>query len=366
MKKVLAVVLVLALVTMLAAGCADPAPESSPAAEEPAATAETPAETPAEESTTTSEAPDPAEGEGAAKADSDIRIGGMPADSDIEFFQKLAKGMQDAGTDLGITVDIQYTGRSVEKELSLTETFISQGYDGIVLETVDSAAITGAMQKAQDAGVTFVAVDTVPERPEMAASTVTSDNYGGGEEAGKLMKQLLPEGGDVIMVKFKNASIATDERYQGFEAELADSNINIVDSVATDGSRDDAVVKIAPMLTQYPDIDGIFCCQGDPAIGVLTAVETAGIQDTVNIVAYDIEGEVAAAIEQDTAIKGGVAQFPYEMGYLAVVNCYNAIKGDPVEQMVKLPVLQVSKEQMEAFTSDTTKYLAENGGMTIK
>jgi ABC-type sugar transport system substrate-binding protein len=305
-------------------------------------------------------------GQSEAQTDSKIRIGGMPADSDIEFFQKLAAGMKKAGEDLGITVDIQYTGRSVEKELSLTETFISQGYDGIVLETVDSEAITGAMRKAADAGVKFVAVDTVPARPEMAASTVTSDNFNGGVQAGKLMKELLPNGGDVIMVKFKNASIATDERYQGFEQEVKGSNIKIVGEVATDGSRDDAVVKIAPMLAQFPDIDGIFCTQGDPAIGVLTAVVTAEMQDTVSIVAYDIEGEVAAAIKQDTAIRGGVAQFPYEMGYLSVVNCYKAIKGEPVDNMVKLPVLQVSKDQMNDFTNDSTGYLAKHGGVSIK
>ncbi|NLF26323.1 MAG: sugar ABC transporter substrate-binding protein [Clostridiales bacterium] len=300
-----------------------------------------------------------------AFAEETIRIGGIPADDNIEFFQRLAAGMAKAGEDLGITVDIQFTGRSVEEELRLTEYFIAQGYDGIVLETVDSAAITGCAVKAAEAGLKFVAVDTVPERLDLMNSTVTSDNYEGGVQAGKLMKQLLPDGGDVIMVTFAHSSIATDERYQGFEAELAGSNITIVDRVATDGSRDDAVVKVAPMLTQYPDIDGIFCCQGDPAIGVLTAVTTAGLEEQVKILAYDIEGEVAAAIKGGTAIVGGVAQFPYEMGYLSIVQCYKAIKGEPTEQIIKLPVLQVSAEAMEKFTGDTTAYLKEVGGVDI-
>lgn len=72
-----------------------------------------------------------------------IKIGAMPADSDISFFQQLAAGMEAAGEAYDVEVDIQYTGRSIEKELSLTETFISQGYSGMVLETVDSSAITG-------------------------------------------------------------------------------------------------------------------------------------------------------------------------------------------------------------------------------
>ncbi|MGI6085973.1 MAG: sugar ABC transporter substrate-binding protein [Acetivibrionales bacterium] len=301
-----------------------------------------------------------------AAAPAEIRIGCIPADSDIEFFQKLAKGMEDAGKDLGITVDIQYTGRSVEEELRLTELFISQGYDGIVLESVDSAAMLGCVQKAKAAGLAFVAADTVPDDTTMCDSTVASDNYAGGVEAGKLMKKLLPNGGDVLMVKFQSSSISTDERYQGFEDEIKDSNIRVIDSVATDGSRDDALAKITPMLSQYPDLDGIFCCQGDPAIGALTAVETAGMQDTVKILAYDIEGEVAAAIAGGKALCGGVTQFPYEMGYLSVVNCYKAIMGEKVEQVVKMPVLQVSADQMEEFTADTTAYLAKYGNFTVK
>jgi len=331
MKKVIIALLTLAMIGTMVAGCTP---------EEPAPSSSAPVET--------------------------SGIGCMPADSNIQFFQLLAAGMEQAGKDLGITVDIQYTGRKVEKELSLTETFISQGYDGIVLETVDSSAITGAMQKAKDANVQFVAVDTVPEKPEMAASTVSSDNYSGGAAAAKLMKEMLPDGGDVIMIKFKHASIATDERYRGFEDELKDSNIKIVDSVAQDGTRDDTVVKLAPVLSKHPDVDGIFCAQGDPAIGALTAVTTAGMEDKVSILAFDIEGEVAAAITQGTAIKGGVAQFPYEMGYLAVVNCYKAIKGEKVENMLLLPVLPVSKDQMAEFTDDTTAYLEKYGNVKIK
>ena len=82
----------------------------------------------------------------------DIKIGAMPADSNISFFQELAKGMEAAGKPWGHG-RYQYTGRDIEKELSLTQTFISQGYSGLVLETVDSSAITGCLSRAQEADI---------------------------------------------------------------------------------------------------------------------------------------------------------------------------------------------------------------------
>lgn len=291
----------------------------------------------------------------------DIKIGAMPADSDISFFQQLAAGMEAAGEAYDVEVDIQYTGRSIEKELSLTETFISQGYSGMILETVDSSAITGCLQKAKESDIPMVAVDTVPDKTELAASTVTSDNYNGGFAAGELMKELLPDGGNVIMTKFNYSSVAMDDRYKGFEDAIEGSNITLVDSIEQDGTREDTVEKITPLLSKYDDIAGIFCSQGDPAIGCLSAVTTAGMEDSVTILSYDIEDEVAAAIEQGSAIKGGVTQFPYAMGYMSVVECLKAINGEDTEEIVPIPVLSVTGDNIKEFREDPTAFLEKYG-----
>lgn len=299
--------------------------------------------------------------EGCSGEKEKIKIGAMPADSDISFFQQLAAGMKEAGKVYDVEVDIQYTGRSIEKELSLTETFISQGYSGMVLETVDSSAITGCLQKAKDADIPMVAVDTVPDKTDLAASTVTSDNYNGGFEAGELMKKMLPKGGNVIMTKFNYSSVAMDDRYKGFEDAIKDSNIKLIDTIEQDGTREDTVEKITPLLSKYDDIAGIFCSQGDPAIGCLSAVTTAGLQDSVTILSYDIEDEVAAAIEQGSAIKGGVTQFPYAMGYMSVVKCIAAVNGEKVDEIVPIPVLSVTKDNIKEFRDDPTAFLEKYG-----
>ncbi len=310
----------------------------------------------------TSEATDAPASSDSAKT---IKIGAMPADSNISFFQELAKGMEQAGKDYGVTVDIQYTKRAIEKELSLTETFISQKYDGLILETVDSDAITGCLQKAKDAGIPMVAVDTVPNKTELAASTVTSDNYAGGKAAGELIKKLLPNGGKVLMTKFKYSSVAMDDRYKGFEDAIKDSNITLVDAVEQDGTREDTINKITPLLTKYSDLAGVFCSQGDPAIGCLSAVNTAGLQSKVKVLSYDIEDEVAAAIASDTALVGGVTQFPYAMGYMSVVQCLKAINGEQTDSVVKIPVLAVTKDNIEEFKNDPTAFLEKNSDFKL-
>ena len=124
---------------------------------------------------------------------SKLKIAGMPADASVGFFQSVAKGMEAAGEAFGVQLDIQYTSRDLNKEQTLTDTYLAQGYDGLVMNCSDSSAITGCLQKAADAGVPFISVDTTPERTDLAAGTVTSDTYAGGYAAGKLMMELLPE-----------------------------------------------------------------------------------------------------------------------------------------------------------------------------
>lgn len=296
---------------------------------------------------------------------SKLKIAGMPADASVGFFQSVAKGMEAAGEAFGVQLDIQYTSRDLNKEQTLTDTYLAQGYDGLVMNCSDSSAITGCLQKAADAGVPFISVDTTPERTDLAAGTVTSDNYAGGYAAGKLMMELLPEGGDIIMTKLEFASVAMDQRYQGFEDAIEGSNINVVDYIEQDGTREDTLTKIAPMLTKYDTLVGIYCTQGDPAIGALSAVDTAGLSDKITIISYDVEDEVAEAIKNGTAIKGGVTQFPYAIGYFGVYECLRAIAGYEKVEVLALPVLPITQENVEEFAADNIAFFAKYGDITL-
>lgn len=295
-----------------------------------------------------------------------IRIGCMPADSRVAFFTRMAKGFEDAGRDLGVQIELQYPNRDIQEELRLTEAFIASGVDGIIINTVDSKAVTGPLSKAKAANIPMVAIDTVPDRLELAASVVTSDNYAGGFEAAKLMRQLLNDEGDIIMTEFQYRSRAMDDRYDGFRDGLKGSKIRIVDVIQQDGTREDTLARISPLLAKHRNVKGIFCSQGDPAIGALAAVDAAKLGDKVVIISYDIEDEVQVAIKRGSAIKGGVTQFPYEMGYRAVVELVKAIRGEEVEKIIKIPVLQVTADTVDLLMKDTTRYLADFGDFKLK
>ena len=302
---------------------------------------------------------------GVSQKSQKITLGAIPQDPRVEFYTIMVDGYNNGAKELGVDLTVQYSNNDVQEETRLTEGYIAQGFSGIIVNPIDSVAIQGPLQKAKKANIFMVLTDVEPEGDLGATSIVTSDNYSGGVAAGNMMKEMLKDGGEIIMTKFQFSSIAMDDRYQGFEDTIKDSNIKIVDTISQDGTREDTLAKISPMLTKYPNLKGIFCSQGDPAIGVLAAVDAAGLSDKIVILSYDVESEVAEAIKQGSAIKGGVTQFPYAMGVLAVRQIVKAIRGESYEKLIKLPVVPVTKDSVDLLQKDSVAFLKQYGNYDL-
>ncbi len=342
MKKTLVVMVALVLVMCLVVACGVPA---APAASETAAQSKPAAESAA----ATKEA---------ASDKGTIKIGACPAASDVPFFVDLGKGFKEGGEKYGAQVDVQFTDRSIEKEISLTDTYLSQGYNAVVMDTVDSAAVSGPAKKAADAGALFACADTIPDEPTLMTVSVSSDNEQGGVAAAELMKKYLPEGGKVIMQTFDYSSRTMDGRYNGFKKTIEGSGIEIVEEVSCDGSREDFQNKITPILSKYPEVVGIYCTQGDAAMGALTAVEGAGLKDKIKIVAFDVDAEIGDKIKNGSAIVAGVAQFPKEIGMKTIYELTKAWEtGTVTNEVILLPILPVEKDTVDELRADSTAYL---------
>ena len=94
-------------------------------------------------------------------------------------------------------------------------------------------------------------------------------------------------------------------------------------------------------------------------------MDTAGLSDKITILSYDVEAEVAEAIKSGTAIKGGVTQFPYVMGYEAVRQTVRAIRGEEYEKLIELPVLPVTKDNVQELIDDQAEFLKKYGGYDL-
>jgi ribose transport system substrate-binding protein len=78
------------------------------------------------------------------------------------------------------------------------------------------------------------------------------------------------------------------------------------------------------------------------ALGAIEAIRAAGKTGKIRVVGFDAVDDARKAIDDGT-MAASVAQFPDEMGRVAVENAVKALRGEPVEPDVKVRIELVSK-----------------------
>lgn len=103
------------------------------------------------------------------------------------FFVKMKEGATAKAKELGVTLK-SYAGKidgDSESQVAAIETCIADGAKGILITASDTKGIVPAVQKARDAGLLVIALDTPLEPVDAADSTFATDNLLAGELIGK-------------------------------------------------------------------------------------------------------------------------------------------------------------------------------------
>ena len=271
-----------------------------------------------------------------------------------DFWTIARKGCEKADQELS-DVDVEFripaAGTAAEQK-SIIDDLLAKGVDGIAISPVDPA---NQIQLINDTASKTLVVTQDSDAPSSNRTCyVGTNNVDAGRQAGNLIKEVLPNGGKImIFVGILDAQNAR-ERYQGIKEALQGSKVEILD-VMTDGGSDRVRAKanVSDTLVKYPDVAclvGLWSYNG-PAI--LNAVKDAGKLGQVKIVCFDEEDETLAGVKAGQ-IYATVVQQPFEFGYQAVKLMEKILSGDksgvPPEKQIFVPTLVIKKENVEEFT----------------
>jgi len=135
-------------------------------------------------------------------------------------------------------------------------------------------------------------------------------------------------------------------RGDGFEETIAKSDkFQLVSRQPANWDRLQALNVATNVLEAHPDLVGIYCANDTMALGAAEAVRLAGLEGKVVIIGTDAIPEALLAIEQGV-LTGTVAQYPYEMGWLAVEQALKAMEGRPVPSSIDAPVKLLTKNDL--------------------
>jgi ribose transport system substrate-binding protein len=265
------------------------------------------------------------------------------------FFIEMQRGAQAEADRLGITLVVQAAEREVDvdKQMQIIENLIQTKVGALAITPSGSKEIVPAIAKANAAGIPVVIVDT---RVDPAAAKeagirietfVGSDNYEGGKVAGQHLVEVSGGKAKVALLEGIPGHETGDSRLRGFRDAIKGSpGIQIVASQTANWERDQGFNVFQNMLQAHPEIDTLFACNDMMALGALEAIQAAGKTGKVRVIGFDAVDDARKAMVAGTMV-ASVAQFPADMGRLAVESAAQLIRGQkpPAEHQVRIELV---------------------------
>jgi ribose transport system substrate-binding protein len=274
------------------------------------------------------------------------------------FYVTMGCGIQAEAKKLGnVTVNIQGPSQfDPTLQNPIIESVTAAKPDAILIAPDDVSASRPPIAAAMNAGIKVVLVDTTLSDPSGAVSQISSDNLAGGADAFTAIQQLVPSGGQVLVVNTKPGISTTDQRQQGFAAAAkADSKFQYVGTQFDQDTASLAAQVTLAALQKNPHIVGIFAANLFSAEGAATGVRQAGKSGQVKIVGFDAEPDEITALQQGT-VQALIAQSPYTIGTDAVDQALAALTGKATTPKIGTKFTIITKANLSSAASQAAIY----------
>jgi len=272
------------------------------------------------------------------------------------FFIDMERGAREAADKLGVELIVQSAEREVdvEKQMQIIENLIQRQVNALCITPSGSKEIVPAIVKANKAKIPVLIVDTrvdettLKEAGGQIATFIGSDNFAGGKIAGKKIVESLGGRGKVAVLEGIPGHETGDARLGGFyEALQEHSGIEVIASQTANWERALGYNVFQNLLQSNPDIQALFACNDMMALGAVAAIAAAGKTGEIIVVGFDAIDDARSAIRKGE-MHGSIAQFPAEMGRLAVEKAVDLLNGKTIADYIPTKIELVAKENLTA------------------
>ena len=328
-----------AALSLFAAACDSGARQAAGPTEDEGATEEASATEPSEATAT--------EGaEGGATGGGDLSVGLITINLQARFFNQVNEGAQTVADETGADLDVFNANNDPVAQNDAMENFVAQDKDAIIVLAIDTQGIVPAIEAADDAGVPVVAVDAIVES-DAVATQVGTDNEEAGRQIGEYLVKQAGEPAPVGVVGALNSTIQ-NVRQKGFEDVVTEAGFEIANVVDGRNIQEEALAASENLLTGNPNMAYAYAT-GEPAlVGLVSAVQSQGAQDRVQVVGWDLTESVADAMREGWVI-GVVQQSTFEFGEEGMRAAISLAQGEEVDDEIPIDVSIVTPDNLEDF-----------------
>jgi ribose transport system substrate-binding protein len=271
------------------------------------------------------------------------------------FFIDMKKGAEATAQRLGINLVIQASERDidVEKQMQIIENLIQRKVDAICVTPNGAREIVPAIVEATKAGIPVFVIDmkvdekTLQEAGGKIVSFAGSDNFEGGRLAGEFVASKLGGKGLAAILEGIPGHETGESRSKGFRAAVKDKpGISLVSSQSGGFDRAQGYNVMQNVLQANPDLKAVFACNDLMALGAVEAIAASGKSGQIIVVGFDAIDEAKDAIRAGK-MDATIAQYPAEMGRVALESAVKHLKGEQVPSFVPVKIELITKANVD-------------------
>jgi ribose transport system substrate-binding protein len=280
-----------------------------------------------------------------------------------DFWTIARRGTEQAAAelpDVNVEFKIPSDGTAAEQR-RIVDDLMAKGLDGIAISPVDPANQTAMLDDIAKQAVLITQDSDALQSNRLCY--IGTDNRAAGKQAGDVIKQVLPDGGKIMIFVGKSDVQNARERLQGIKDAIEGTKIEIVDVRTDDADPVRAKSNAADTLVKYPDISALVGLWSYNGPAILNATKDAGRVGKVKIVCFDEDDQTLSGIK-DGAIAATVVQQPYEFGYRAIRLIQKVLQGDksdvPASKQIFVPTKVIDKDSVDEFSERINKLRGRN------
>ena len=295
-----------------------------------------------------------------------------------DFWILSQRGVEQAEKDFNVVCDFRTppNGTAAEQQ-SIVEDLIAKGVNGIAITVIDPPGMTPFLNDVADKTILITHDSDAPESKRICY--IGTNNYSAGRTMGKLVKEVIPNGGELMLQVGKLDVLNAIERRQGIIDELKDLPVpekytvsppgrvecgkwTILDTRTDNVDYGKAKQNAEDAIIKYPDIDLFVGLWAYEAPMILSALKDAGLQGKIPVLGFDELPDTLQGIV-DGYIRATVVQDPYNFGYRSVEMLNDLVKGDrskvPGDGIIYIPERVINKDNVKPFWDDMNKKLGK-------
>jgi len=286
-----------------------------------------------------------------------------------EFWAPARKGVEDAAAEYGVEADFRMPQNPADQK-NILEDLLARGIDGIAVSPSDPDNQVGFLNEVAGQVPLITQDSDAPESDRVCFIGV--DNYKAGRMCGELIREAIPDGGDLVLFVGYIAQDNAKRRRQGLIDELLGrdhdpsrhdepgsviegNGFTILDTLTDQGDTSLAKANVEDTLSRRGDVAGLIGLFEYNTPAILEALKQAGNTGTIKVIGFDYADATLQGI-QDGEVHGTIVQDPYRYGTESIRILAGLAKGDksvlPDGGFLEVPARKVTSDNVTSFWDD--------------